>query len=296
VPQSYIQVTASVLDSYAYQFTAPTFITLNPNAQPANIPLAGIRYGVNGLLQSSGQSWALVNTTIGGSAYSAANGQVLSTVGGIVASDKGPDTDLMFLSFDQLGSHSHPFVNTPAPPPVATYAGVSPPLSGVKFYGQINAAMSQITGVPVNNVTVNMLYNTLQQSLPTTNDLSAFVASAQTAISSLADAYCSTAVNTPSIQTATFPGLNLTQTAATFFGTTTPAAGSPATGNRAVVINPLVNAATGGATINPTQAQLVTDELNRLITTLVVTNGATTAQTAQGACSAVLGSAVVSLQ
>ncbi len=37
VPQSYVQVTASVLDSYAYQFTAPTFISLNPNAAPANI-------------------------------------------------------------------------------------------------------------------------------------------------------------------------------------------------------------------------------------------------------------------
>ena len=81
----------------------------------------------------------------------------------------------------------------------------------MKFYGQINAAMSQITGVPVTNVTVNTLYNSLQQSLPTTNDLSAFTASAQTAISSLADAYCGTAINTPSIQTVTFPGLVLTQ-------------------------------------------------------------------------------------
>jgi len=296
VPQSYIQVTASVLDSYAYQFSAPTFISLNPNAQPANIPLAGIRYGVNGALQSSGQSWATINTSLGGSAYTAANGQALSKVGGIVASDKGADTDLMFLSFDQIGSHSHPFVNTPAPPPVASYLGVSPPLGGVKFYGQINAAMAQITGVPVTNSTVNTVYNTLQQSLPTTNDLSAFTASAQTAISSLADAYCSTAINTPSIANATFPGLNLTQTASAYFGTTTPAAGTPATGNRALLINPLVNAATGGATVNPTEAQLVTDELNLLITTLVVTNGATTAQTAQGACSAVLGSAVVSLQ
>src|SRR6266481_2323528 len=32
VPQSYVQVTASVLDNYAYSFTAPTFISLNPNA------------------------------------------------------------------------------------------------------------------------------------------------------------------------------------------------------------------------------------------------------------------------
>jgi hypothetical protein len=149
----------------------------------------------------------------------------------------------------------------------------------------------------VNNATVNKAYNSLEQSLPTTNDLSAFVASAQTAISSLADSYCGTAVNTPAIQTVTFPGLtNLTGSGATFFGTTTPAAGTPATGNRALVINPLVNAATGGATVNPTQAQLVTDELNRLITTLVGTTGTTTAQAAQGACDAVLGSAVVSLQ
>ena len=32
VPQSFVQVTASVLDNYAYLFTAPTFISLNPNA------------------------------------------------------------------------------------------------------------------------------------------------------------------------------------------------------------------------------------------------------------------------
>jgi hypothetical protein len=296
VPQSYIQVTASVLDSYAYQFTAPTFISLNPNAAPANIPISGIRFGVNGVLQSSGQTWQMVNTTIGGSAYTAAGGQLLSKVGGIVAADKGVATDLMFLSFDQIGSHSHVFVNPAAPAPVASYAGVSPPISGVKFYGQINAAMSQITGVPVNNATVNTAYNSLQQSLPTTNDLSAFVASAQTAISSLADSYCGTALSTAAIKTVTFPNLDLTQTATTYFGSTTPAAGSAQAANRALVINPLVNAATGGATVNPTQAQLVANELNLLITTLVGTNAATTTQAAQGACDAVLGSAVVSLQ
>jgi hypothetical protein len=165
----------------------------------------------------------------------------------------------------------------------------------VKFYGQMNAAMSQITGVPVNNATVNTAYNSLQQSLPTSNDLSAFTASAQTAIASLADAYCGTALNTAAIKTATFPGLDLTQTATTYFGATTPAAGSAQATNRAAVINPLVTAATGGATANPTKANLVTTELNTLISTLV-TNAATTTQAAQGACDAVLGSAVVSLQ
>ena len=313
VPQSYIQVTASVLDSYAYLFTAPTFISLNPNAAPANLVIKGIRYGVNGVLQSSGQSWAMVNATVGGAAYTAASGQLLAKVGGIVASDKGPDgptPDLLFLSFDQLGAHTHPFVLATAPAPAATdYTKLPPPVvRGVKNYAQINAAMAQITGVPVSNPAVFTLYNTLQQALPPTNDLTAFVPSGQTAISQLADLYCNTAVNTPSIQTVTFPGLNLTQQAAAYFGTTktTPATIlTPAqVANRALVINPLVNAAIGttGAApgdVNPPQTKLVTDELNSLIDTLVLANGTATgrtAQVAQAACSAVLGSAVVSLQ
>ena len=292
VPQSYIQVTASVLDNYAYQFTAPTFISLNPNATVNNVPIAGIRYGVNGAVQTSGQSWQMVNTMLGGSAYTAAGGQLLSKVGGIVAADKGPDSDVMFLTFDQLGSHSHPFVNTAAPAPTASYAGVSPAIGGVKFYGQVNAAMAQVTGVALTNQTTNTLYNQLQQSLPTTSDLSAFVASAQTAIAQLADAYCAAAN-----KTTLFPGLDTTQTnPGTYYGAA-PAVGSPATGNRALVINPLVNNALGGATVNPAKAQIVTDELNRLITNLsAATPAPTSGAVAQAACSAVLGSAVVSMQ
>jgi hypothetical protein len=292
VPQSYVQVTASVLDSYAYQFTAPTFVSLNPNAAVNNIPLAGIRYGVNGAVQTSGQSWQMVNTTLGGSAYTAASGQLLSKVGGIVASDKGADSDVMFLTFDQIGSHSHPFVLAAAPAATPTYAALTPALGGVKFYGQINAAMAQITGVALTNQTTNALYNQLQQSLPTTNDLSAFVASAQTAIAQLADAYC-TAANKATL----FPGLSLTQTApATYFGAA-PAAGTAATGNRALVIDPLINASVGGAAVNPAKATVLEDELNRLITNLsAATTPPNSGAVAQAACSAVLGSAVVSLQ
>lgn len=297
VPQSYVQVTASVLDSYAYLLTAPTFISLNPNAVVSNIPISGIRYGVNGNVQTSGQSWQMVNTTLGGSNYTAASGQLLSKVGGIVASDKGPDTDVMFLTFDQLGSHSHPFVNAPAAVAPASYPALSPPLSGVKFYAQINAAMAQITGVPVTTPAVNTVYQSLQQSLPTTNDLSAFVASSQTAISQLADIYCTTALSTTSIKNATFPGLDLTQTASSYFGTTTPAAGSAQATNRGLVINPLVTAVTGGASVNSTATTQLTTALNNLLNVIVAApDSATTTQAAQGACSAILGSAAVSLQ
>jgi hypothetical protein len=139
------------------------------------------------------------------------------------------------------------------------------------------------------------LYSTLQQALPPTNDLTAFVPSGQTAISQLADLYCNTAVNTASIKNVTFPGLDLTQTAGTYFGTTTPAAGSAQATNRALVITPLVNAAIGSG-VNAAATTLVTTELNSLMNTLVGVSGTTTAQVAQGACSAVAGSAVVSLQ
>jgi hypothetical protein len=287
VPQSYVQVTASVLDNYSYMFTAPTFVSLNPNATVSNIPLAGIRYGVNGQLQTSGQSWQMINTTL------TASGQGLSKVGGIVAADKGADTDVMFLAFDKIGTKSHPYSLPIAPAVAPTFTGISPPLSGVKFYGQINAAMATITGVPASTASVNTLYNSLQQSLPTTNELSAFVASAQSAIAQLADAYCTQAVSSGTM----FASVDLTQPAASYFGTTTPTAGSAQANNRALVITPLVNAVTGGSAVNPNEATLITNALNSLINTLVVApDNATTTQTVQGACSAVLGSAAVSLQ
>jgi hypothetical protein len=294
VPQSYIEVTASVLDNYAYLLTSPTFISLNPNADPGNLAIQGIRYGVNGVVQSPGQSWAMVNTTVGGSAYTAANGQVLAKVGGIVGADKGPDSDLMFLSFDKIGAKSHVFTDPVAPAPVPVYAGVGPSARGVKFYSQINATMASITGVPLTNQATNTVYNSLQQSLPPTNDLSAFVASAQTAISTLATAYCNAAN-----LTTLYPGLNTSGTATATFGGTTPTGGSTQATNRNLVINALITKTLGGPTVDAASATMITNELNNLMNQLVTTNGTganRTAQVAQAACSAVLGSSVVALQ
>jgi hypothetical protein len=59
----------------------------------------------------------------------------------------------------------------------------------------------------------------------------------------------------------------------------------------------LINSALGGSTVNPAKAQIVTDELNRLITNLsAVTPAPTSGAVAQAACGAVLGSAVVTMQ
>lgn len=286
VPQSYIDVTASVLDSYGYQFSAPTFISLNPNAVPTNLHIKGIRVGVNGIELPNGQSYATVDTTVGAPAYTASSGQLLSSVGAVVAADKGVDNDMFFLTFEQIGSHMHAHTEPTVTVPATTFPAVEPSRKGVKNFAQINAALSVITGVPVSNTAVNKLYNTLQQSLPPTNDIGAFLASHQTAVSALADEYCNVAVNTNT--TAMFPGLDLSQQASAYFTVQS---------NRDFVINPLVARAIG-TNVNPTVENAVRTELNALLTKLA--NGATaagrTASITQAACTAVLGSAAVSLQ
>jgi hypothetical protein len=289
VPQSYIETTAAVLDSYAYQFSAPTFISLNPNATVGNIPIKGIRFGVNGVELPTGQSYSTLSTTVGGTAYTAASGQLLSSVGAVVASDKGESGDVIFLDFDQIGTFTHVHSDPGVPVPAPVYPTVLPPTYGVKNFAQVNSSLSQITGIPVSNMTVNTLYQTLQQSLPPDNDITAFLSANQTAISQLADGYCNLAVNTPSASsTPLFPGLDLTQPPGTYFSNAT---------NRNLVINALTTAAVG-TNVNPATVTTIQTELNTLITSLAGTTaaGRTTATIAQAACTATLGSSVLSLQ
>jgi hypothetical protein len=287
VPQSYIKVTGSVLDSYGYQFSSPTFISLNPNATVPSLPIKGIRVGVNGIELPTGQSYATVSTTV------TALGQSLSGVGAVVAADKGVDSDMFFLTFEQIGTHSHAHTDPVGASSSPTLPAVQPPRKGVKNFAQINAALASITGVSVSTPAVNTLYNTLQQSLPPTNDLGAFLASHQTAISALADQYCNVAVNTNTA--AMFPGLSLGNgNAASYFGTKA----APNQANINLVADPLVAHAIG-ANVNPTVAGAVRTELNSLIPTLAATNSTAAGRTAlivQAACTAVLGSAAVSLQ
>ncbi|HEY4210904.1 MAG TPA: LamG domain-containing protein [Steroidobacteraceae bacterium] len=307
VPQSYIMFTGSVYDSYAYLFTNPTFVSLDPNAVPASIPIKGMRIGVNGVLSLPGQSYSTINTTLGGSTYSAQNGQLLSSVGAVVASDKGVDTDLFFLSFDQFGSKSHVFTDPSAV--VVTPTTTTNPTSadlGVKTFGEINATMSVITGVSMTNAAVNTAYMSLQQSLPPASDLSAFVASQQTAIAQLAVAYCTALVDTAASRDALFgTGLDasINATASSFFGVSPNYATNRTdttgvnTAHRGIVITALVNAA--GSTANPNTAAAITTELNGLMNDLPSITGQgsiTVSAVTKASCEAVLGSAATTLK
>ncbi|MDB6045535.1 MAG: LamG protein [Gammaproteobacteria bacterium] len=295
IPQSYVMMQASQYDNYSYLFNTPTFISLNPNAAPGNLAIRGIRIGVNGTVSTSGQSYSTVNAMVGGASYTAANGQLLSNVGAVIPLATGPATDLFYLTFDQLGTFQHPYVE-----PVFTATAAKPddtpkPDKGVATFDRLNVAMATITGIPITNTATATTYATVQQSLPAGPAIDAFLPSHQTAISQLAAAYCGQLVDTQAARDAFFgPGLDAAisanTTASTFFGTT--AGGT----NRGVVINALLAKAVGTG-IYPQTATAVTDEVNALLTRIPTLTASTTVSTAtKAACSAVLGSAAVSLQ
>ncbi len=69
VSQSYVMFTVSQYDSYSYMFYQPTFISLDSTVTSANlpnIPVQGIRIGLNGTIPQVGQAYIPLNTTITG--------------------------------------------------------------------------------------------------------------------------------------------------------------------------------------------------------------------------------------
>jgi hypothetical protein len=243
-----------------------------------------------------------VNSTVGGSNYTAANGQLLSPLGTVVPATLGPANDLFFLSFDQIGTHVHAYVDptvTPSPPvPNST----PQPDFGVATFERVNHSLSRITGVPITDSVVNTLYQQSQQSMPAAPLISAFVSSQQAAISQLANAYCGEMLNSAQLTHSFFSGAldnQLGGSGAAFFG----ASGSP---QRQAVINALVSNTVGSA--NPQTASAIQTEVDALITRILISDSlapaphaaiepnATVLQTVTSACTAVLGSAAVTLQ
>jgi hypothetical protein len=292
IASSYVVILASQFDNYSYLLTTPTFLVLNGTTAPAPFTIAGIRIGMNGALITQGQAWSTLNVSVGGSAYNTTTGQVLSKVGTVVASDLGAASDMLFLSFDQIGTNTHTYQDPTAPSsaPVPSSTAAAPDV-GVKTYAQLNYAMSAITGVPMTDSVVATLFNSEQQAMPSIPQIGAFQISQQMAVSQLATAYCHELVNTASYRDAFFgTGLDssLTAPAGTFFA-------SPTSQN--IVITPLVSNVVGTG-VNTTAATAIQNELVALLATRIPSlNSSTTVATAtQAACTAVLGSGALLFQ
>jgi Concanavalin A-like lectin/glucanases superfamily len=294
VSQSYILYQGSQYDNYTYLFDQPKFISLDPNATvPANLPISGIRIGVNGTLAPAGQSFATLHASVGGANYTAANGQLLSNLGTVIPVQLGSANDLFFLSFDQLGSHVHAFVDPPGTPTPPVPNNTPVPDFGVATFERYNNSLARITGVPITDSVVLTLYNSVQQSMPAGPLISAFLPSHQTAFSQLANAYCGELLANAQYRDAFFgPGLDasLSMTSSAFFG----ASGSP---QRAIVINALATNAVGTG-VSPAASTAVQNEVDALLTYIptVATTTPTVSSATQAACTATLASAAVTLQ
>ncbi len=293
VPQSYLLFEGSQFDSYSYLFNKPAFISLDSSVTPDQVPVGGVRIGINGAEARVGQAYIPLDQTVVASGYNAggALGYPLSGIGTVVALDKGPAADQFFLSFERIGSTTNPRTEpapTPLPPPPD---GAPAPEIGLRTFQELSASMSVMTGVPTTNTAIADTYNRLREQLPTVENIEGFLSSHQVGTAQLAIEYCNELVDDPTLRSAYFPGFNFSAPAATAFDT-------PA--ERAMITGPLLTRAVGtGMTTQPSAAEIST-EVDALIGRLTACGAGCAADrtmvVVKSACSAVVGSASTLLQ
>ncbi|MEM8767299.1 MAG: LamG domain-containing protein [Pseudomonadota bacterium] len=289
IPTAYVVFEVSQYDSYAYLFDEPFFAILDDaGVNIGNIPLQGMRLGLNGREVAVGQAFANVDVSLNDVDYAAEGIQRISRLGTIIPLEKGPDLDEFFVTFERLGSSDNAVAYAelppiaPPPPPSMAPEDQDPP-SGIRDFAEINATMSKVTGIPVSNPDVQAVYDNVFQAMPVQPKIAGFISSQQMGIAQLAFEYCSTLVDNPTARAAFWPGFN--------FG----AAKGSAFSNRALVTDPLVANVVG---INlPTQPDeaAVAAELNTLMDQLIAGSGNTIA-IMKGTCASALGSAAMLVQ
>jgi hypothetical protein len=285
VPQAYILFEVSQFDSYSYLFDKPTFISLDPTAKPGSIRIAGLRIGINGMEAGVGQAYRTLDTTVSDSEYGPM-GQPLSPVGTVIGLEKGPDSDEFFLTFDVLGSHTNvrldPVPLAPAPP-----ADVRRPADiGLRVFDEINATMSNLTGVSPQTPAVKTTYETVKQALPTVESIDTFVSAHPVAVAQLSIQYCDALVDDTTARAAYFPGFDFSASPAVAFG----GAG------RSVVLDALVGHMMRSNVATEPDAAGVRSDLDALITRLAACGNSCpagrTPTIVKATCAALLGSAV----
>jgi hypothetical protein len=285
MPQAYILFEVSQFDSYGYLFDKPAFISLDPAARPGNIRLAGMRIGINGAEAEVGQAYRTLDTAVTDSLFGP-SGQPLSSIGTVIGLEKGPESDEFFLTFDVLGTRTNvrtdPVPLTPAPPPDVLRAADI----GLRVFDEINATMSELTGVAPTQPGVAATYAQVKQALPTIENIDTFVSAHPVAIAQLAIQYCDALVEDTGARATYFPGFNFGAAPATAFN----AAG------RVVVLDALVGRMMAQNVATEPAATEVRAEIDNLITRLAACGGSCpagrTGTIVKASCAALLGSAV----
>ena len=219
VPESYILLEVAQFDSYSYLFNKPTFVSLAANPGTIDIDIKGMRIGINGQEALVGQTFIKLDTN-----NISSSGQVLSSMGTVIAQDQGVANDDFFLSFEQFGSNSKVYLPavTPAPAVPVDLDPVS--AVGLRTFEKLNASMSELTGVPTTMGTIPVTFDKLKQQLPTAETIDTFVSAHVVGIAQLAFEYCDQLVEDTTLRNAFFGAApynfaGFTDPLATAFGT-----------------------------------------------------------------------------
>ncbi len=328
---SYIKVQAEQFDTYSYLFNNPVYVNLGNPVPTINFVMKGMRIGINGREAIVGQSFINLKTD-GSDSTITANNQEVSRLGSVIQLQQGTETDDFFLSFEKLGTQTNLFV-VAAPPPLAAPKDLPGQSDiGVRTFSELNATMSELTGVPTNNSAVFAKYTLLKQQLPATEGLTAFGPANIIAISQLAFEYCDRMVEdtgitslcertgtTISARACMFDTFNFSQAATTAFNVTDKTAVANALYDRMIGIPA---AALGAGLMNaPTRAEVLNELIDstnnivdtpsgnagnlvdRLLTQSCPTaelnctaSGSGTAEIVKAMCTSVLGSAAMLVQ
>ncbi len=287
VPQAYVVFNVSQFDTYSYLFSEPFFVSLDSGASIPDIPLQGIRIGINGRESYAGQVFSTLDTQISAANYVAASGMALSRQGTIIPVEKGPEQDEFFLTFERLGDNTDVRVEALPPAPAAP-ADLAPQSDiGTKHFAQINASMSAMTSVPANTPAVATTFTDLKQQLPSVDDITSFVAANQMAVTQLAIRYCDTLLETSNLREDYFPDFDFSQPANVAFNGTA----------RNHIIDPIITNMLGTNIGSQANENEVRSEVNALIDRLTTCSDSTQCNAdysrtvAKASCAAVLGSA-----
>ena len=288
VENAYLVFEVSQYDSYSYLFNEPFFVILG-SAMPGDIPMEGLRIGLNGRELEVSQAYQNLNTTITDANYAAANPFLyVSELGTVVPLEKGPIADEFFLTFERLGDATNVVVEAAPSPLPEPPDGPRGDTLGIRDFAEVNATMSKVTGIPTTLSTVQNTYNLVFQAMPVQTNIGGFISSQQMGITQLAISYCSALIDDPTRRAAYFPGMDFSAPAASAFS------------DRSLIVDPLIDAMVGRNIGTQPDLTALTGELDALIDRLTACGGSCSAdrteRVSKAACAAVLGSAAVLVQ
>ena len=281
---AYVVFEVGQFDSYSYLFNQPFFISLDASAVPNDIPLKGMRLGINGRELPIYQVYMHLDVILNENDYAIEGQQRLSPFGAVILLEKGPANDEFFLTFEQLGASENVFIEAEPPVPALPPSVPRGMTLGLRDFAEINATMSKMTTVPMTRTAAT--YQNVRQALPVNTAASGFLPSQQTSVTQLALNYCNELVRDPTLRVDYFPNLSFSASHTTAFT------------DRSVIIDPLIDHMVGsGMTVQPAD---IAGGLNSLIDKLIDCGGDCepdrTERVAVGACAAVLASGAMIVQ